>query len=108
MDRRRRTLEKKSSHFTSHFSRKKHPPYFTLFRPSLPGYHENMAQINQEKPNKILRLPAVLELIQLSRSTVYAMLKNDDFPKPLKLGPRARAWRLEDVENWLEGRRRDV
>lgn len=67
-----------------------------------------MAQIKPEKLNKILRLPAVLELIQLSRSTVYAMLKNGDFPKPLKLGPRARAWRLEDVENWLEERCRNV
>ena len=59
---------------------------------------------NLEKPNKILRLPAVLERIQLSRSTIYAMLKRGDFPQPVKLGVRARAWRAEDIENWIESR----
>ena len=59
---------------------------------------------NLEKPNKILRLPAVLERIQLSRSTLYAMLSRGDFPPPIKLGVRARAWRVEDIENWLDAR----
>ena len=53
---------------------------------------------------RILRLPAVLERIQLSKSTVYAMLKRGDFPQPIALGPRARAWRTEDIENWLNSR----
>ncbi len=59
-----------------------------------------------EEPVEILRLPEVLSLIKLSRSTLYAMLARGDFPRPVKLSIRARAWRRSEVEKWLRERTR--
>lgn len=38
------------------------------------------------------RLPAVCERYGLSRSAIYRMMEKDQFPAPVKIGPRAVAW----------------
>ena len=53
----------------------------------------------------ILRTPAVLALIGLSRTTLWRGVRSGDFPAPVRLGgkgSRAVGWRREDVERWLE------
>lgn len=52
----------------------------------------------------VVRLPAVLSLVGLSRSTVYSLIKNNAFPKPVKLSARAVGWRQPDIEAWLQSR----
>ena len=37
----------------------------------------------------VLRRPAVEAMTGLSRSTIYAMMAEGEFPRPLKLGKRA-------------------
>lgn len=44
-----------------------------------------------------LRLPQVLHLIPVSKSTWWAGVKSGRYPKPIKLGERACAWRVEDI-----------
>lgn len=44
-----------------------------------------------------LRLPEVLALIPVSKSTWWAGIKDGRFPAPVKLGPRTTAWRAEDI-----------
>jgi prophage regulatory protein len=51
-----------------------------------------------------LRLHAVLRLTGLSRSTVYRLIADERFPRPVQLGPRAVAWRRVDVDAWSEAR----
>jgi len=51
-----------------------------------------------------LRLPQVLRLTGLSRSTIYKWVNQGDFPKPKQLGPRAIAWDSEELANWSENR----
>lgn len=53
---------------------------------------------------KILRLPAVLELTGVGRSTIYLWMQQGHFPRNIQLGPRVSGWREEDVDNWLESR----
>ena len=53
----------------------------------------------------ILRTPAVLALIGLSRTSLWRRVQAGDFPAPFRLGgegSRAVGWRREDVERWLE------
>ena len=50
---------------------------------------------------QILRRRQLEEKLGLSRSSIYQMVSEGLFPKPIKLGRRAVGWRLEDVENWL-------
>ena len=51
-----------------------------------------------------LRLPRVQTLTGLSRSTLWRMVKEGTFPKPLRLGKKAIGWRESDILNWLETR----
>ena len=40
--------------------------------------------------------------VPVSKSTVWAKVKKGEFPKPLALGPRITAWRVEDIRAWIE------
>ena len=51
---------------------------------------------------RIYRRPDVEKLVGLSRSTLYAMMAEGNFPKPVKLGKRAVGWREADVQDWLK------
>ena len=57
-----------------------------------------------EVPVVFLRLQAVIRVTGLSRSTLYRLIANEQFPRPVRLGPRAVAWRRTDVEAWGEAR----
>jgi prophage regulatory protein len=56
---------------------------------------------------KILRLPEVVKLTGLGRSTIYAKISAGEFPKPIRLGVRAVGWADEDVYTWLTSKRID-
>jgi predicted DNA-binding transcriptional regulator AlpA len=49
-----------------------------------------------------LRLPQVLAIVPVSKSTWWEGCKNGRFPKPVKLTPRTTAWRAEDIEALVE------
>ena len=53
---------------------------------------------------KLLRLPSVLEKTGLKRSTFLSKVRSGDFAKPVRISPRSIAWRLEDVEEWINSR----
>jgi prophage regulatory protein len=52
-------------------------------------------------PEKILRLPNVLDRTGLSRSTVYLRVTEGRFPRPVSLGARAVGWIETEVEEWI-------
>lgn len=45
---------------------------------------------------------APLGPIPVSKSTWWAGVKTGRFPKPVKLGPRTTAWRVEDIRRLIE------
>lgn len=57
------------------------------------------------QPYSVVRLPKVLLAAALSRSTVYAMIADGRFPKPMKLGERAVGWPEVEIAAWLESRK---
>lgn len=57
--------------------------------------------INSNSEERLLRLPEVLRIIPVSRSEWYRRLAAGDAPAAVELGPRARAWRLSDVNAYL-------
>ena len=52
--------------------------------------------------NKILRLPAVINGVGLSRSSIYLKVSKGEFPKPINLSHRAVGWLESDIDSWLE------
>jgi prophage regulatory protein len=54
---------------------------------------------------KLLRRVDVEALTGLSRTSLYRFMLNGAFPRPVRLGSRAVAWRAEDVSAWIRGLR---
>lgn len=54
---------------------------------------------------KMLRVREVLDRIGgVSRSTLYRWIDAGLFPRPVKIGPHAVAWRDSDVDKWMDAR----
>ena len=51
---------------------------------------------------KLLRRKQVEEASGLSRSSIYQMMAEGRFPKPLKVGRRAVRWNEDDLKQWQE------
>jgi prophage regulatory protein len=58
----------------------------------------------REPAPQFLRLPAVIHLPGLGRSTIYRMVAAKEFPCPVRLATRAVAWRRTDLDRWSETR----
>ena len=53
---------------------------------------------------KVIRRGEVEARIGLACSTIYAMMADGKFPRPVKIGRRAVGWIEEDVNNWLSNK----
>ena len=55
---------------------------------------------------EFIRLPDLVESLGLCKASIYNLMSNSDFPRPVKLTPsgRAVAWRQADVRAWIESR----
>lgn len=54
---------------------------------------------------KVLRLPAVKGVTGHSTSTIYALMSEGKFPKPISLGSkRAVGWLEEEIAAWQKAR----
>ena len=49
---------------------------------------------------KIYRLPEVMSLTGLSRSSTYLRISVEEFPKPIKIGRRAVGWSEDSLIAW--------
>lgn len=49
-----------------------------------------------------IRLPDVLKVFPISKSAWWAGIKEGRFPKPVKLGPKTTAWRVQDIRALIE------
>jgi prophage regulatory protein len=45
----------------------------------------------------LVRLPTILKVISVSKSTWRAGVKSGRFPKAVKIGERITAWKVEDI-----------
>ncbi len=55
-----------------------------------------------DKSSPFLGLRQVMELVPVSRSSIYLMIKNGEFPKQKQLGKRAIAWSKKEVMDWIQ------
>jgi predicted DNA-binding transcriptional regulator AlpA len=64
-----------------------------------------MSNLTELPSTGFLRLPSIIAPngpIPVSKSTWWAGIKDGRFPKPVKLGPRITAWRVEDIRALIE------
>jgi prophage regulatory protein len=60
--------------------------------------------MKQQIEQRILRLPQVMDLVGLRKTTIYQRIKDNDFPPPVKLGARASGWLQRDIDAWINQR----
>jgi len=62
--------------------------------------------MNNHKPQLpetgFLRLPEVLKLYPVSKSSWWQGVQSGQYPKPVKLAPRTTAWKVEDIRKLIE------
>lgn len=61
-----------------------------------------MLKLNADDP--ILRIPDVERQVGLKKSTIYALVKQGEFPTPIRLGNRASGWLLSEINQWKQQR----
>ena len=49
-----------------------------------------------------LRLPQVLAIFPISKSSWWEGCRTGRYPKPVKLGPRTTVWRAEDIRAFID------
>jgi len=55
---------------------------------------------------RLLRLPEVEARVGLGKSAIYRRMKAGTFPACIKTGPRAVAWPLSNIDNWMAPKNR--
>ncbi|WP_028715388.1 helix-turn-helix transcriptional regulator [Pantoea ananatis] len=51
---------------------------------------------------KLMRLPAVIERTGFSRSWIYELINQKQFPQPIKIGSRAVAFIEGEIDEWID------
>lgn len=55
--------------------------------------------------SQLIRVSAVAAILSVSRSTVWRWSKfKPEFPRPIKISTGVTAWKLDEIQTWLEGR----
>ena len=49
-----------------------------------------------------VRLPQVLKVFPVSKSSWWAGVREGRYPKPVKLGPKMTAWRVSDIHDLIQ------
>ena len=56
--------------------------------------------------DRLLRREEVERRCQISRSTIYKLMRAGAFPEPLRIGSRAVRWSQREIECWIAARPR--
>ena len=61
-----------------------------------------MSQISDSSV-RLLRLPAVMEMTGISESSVYRLVQEKKFPKPVHVAvPKMTVWPSDVIEQWVQ------
>ena len=58
--------------------------------------------MDKHTSDTLVRRPIVERRVGLSRATIYAKMAAGTFPRPVRIGARAVAWRERDLIEWAE------
>ena len=59
-----------------------------------------------EDHDRLLRRPEIEQRCGLARSTIYRLMDEDRFPRPIRVGPKAVRWLESDIDAWVASRPR--
>ena len=50
---------------------------------------------------QLLRIAKVVEMTSISRSSIYNLIKRQQFPQPVRITPYMVAWRSDELQGWM-------
>ena len=53
---------------------------------------------------RLLRRRQVEKITGMSRSSIYRLMQDGEFPRPVGIGPAAVRWKASDITAWMESR----
>ena len=54
--------------------------------------------------DRLLRRRQVEEITGMGRSSIYRLMQEGEFPRPVRIGPAAVRWKASDITAWMESR----
>jgi len=51
---------------------------------------------------RFIRIPEVIKLVGMSKSTIWARSKDGTFPAPRKIGPGVTVWVESEIQSWMK------
>ena len=54
--------------------------------------------------DRLLRRREVEKITGMSRSSIYRLMQEGEFPKPVRVDPTAVRWKSSDIIAWIESR----
>lgn len=64
--------------------------------------------MNDLRRLQLISRQQLLELLTISESTLWRWQQTKSFPRQICLGPKRVAWRLVEVERWIESKSIDT
>ena len=55
-----------------------------------------------DKGAQFMRRTEIEQVLRIGRSTIYGLMSQGKFPKPVRISPRSVAWRVSDIEDYLK------
>lgn len=63
-----------------------------------------MSEVHTPEVQKFYRMDDVCDLTGCSRSTIYELIERGQFPRGVKIAPKAVAWPAADIAAWQADR----
>ena len=60
----------------------------------------------QHESPRLLRATEVEKMVGFKRQWIHRLIKQDRFPQPIRIGPRAVRWRADEIEVWIDSKLR--
>jgi prophage regulatory protein len=54
--------------------------------------------------NRFIRMPDLRAKVGLSKSQIYKLIQQGEFPKQIKLGDKIAVWEQTEVEEWMSSK----
>ena len=54
---------------------------------------------------QLIKLPEVLKMVPVGKTTWYGLINQKAAPAPIQLGARSVAWDKADIEDWIRARK---
>jgi prophage regulatory protein len=77
--------------------------------PSAPSEHAASTRPSPITPlpiRRTVRRPELRRIVPIGDTTIYEMEQRGEFPRRFQLSPRCVVWDLQEVEAWIEERKR--